>query len=69
MNKYKSVFVIFIIVFIIIVQPVYAVTENAIIQQSNSNVFWDGFFDLLNILIIAGTFEAAAYSPIAERLI
>ena len=56
MNKYKSVFVIFIIVFIIIVQPVYAVTENAIIQQSNSNVFWDGFFDLLNILIIAGNF-------------
>lgn len=56
MNKYKSVFVIFIIVFIIIVQPVYAVTENAIIQQSNSNVFWNGFFDLLNILIIAGNF-------------
>lgn len=55
MKKYKSVFIIFIIVFIVLVQPVLAINEEEI-QQSSANSFWDSFFDFLNILIIAANF-------------
>lgn len=56
MKKYRNVFVILIIFFIVFVQPVFAINENVVIQQSSENSFWDSFFDFLNILIIAANF-------------